>query len=30
MRFIKTSLILNGVDSGISIAGFGIIRIDGG
>ncbi|RKS55447.1 hypothetical protein BC962_0410 [Gillisia mitskevichiae] len=30
MRFIKISLILNGVNSGISILGIGNIRIDGG
>jgi uncharacterized membrane protein len=30
MRFIKISLILNGVDSGVSILGIGNIRIDGG
>jgi len=30
MRFIKISLILNGVDSSVSILGVGNIRIDCG
>jgi len=30
MRFLKVSLILNGVDSEVSIVSIGNIRIDGG
>jgi len=30
MRFLKISLILNGIDSGIAILGIRNIKIDGG